>query len=217
MLYVAGSFVQMHKQKGLTMEHQERKLKLATSIGIVEYGKFTKIEIPEDKRHYKVQRQNITIPQEVILIPAGMEKDKKNNFYLAYIATLQTGSFIFFEGNEQLSNAPSVLNEICSRVFSEREGVEAKALGIEELKPRLKDGKIAGILLFGSHWIASTFVKKQENGNKIYGMYSLEDRNLNEVEMYDDAGMIKQGKVGKRMLAYVKVKINLTESRKLLI
>ena len=216
MLYAAGGFMQMYKQKGLTMEPQERKLKISTAIGIVEYGEFVKIEIPEDKRHYKVQKQNITIPREVILIPAGIEKDEDNNFYLTYVASFRTGSFIFFERNKQISNAPSILNGICSQVFL-KEGVEAKAIGIEELKPRLKNGKIAGILLFGSHWIASTFVKKQENENKIYGIYSLEDRVLKEVEMYDDAGMIKQGRVGKRILAFVKAKIDMDDSRKLLI
>lgn len=214
-------FVQMQKAKGLTMKKQEAEgIELVTSFGVVPFGKKVIFFLPEKKREQFIPKckgetfdKMIRLEGKVTLIPFGeLERDENKNFKFHYIASLGTESFIDFEGIEGVERACDVLNGICRGVF-EDEGVEAKSLGIKEIKKYLEKGT-KRIDILGSHWLSTTFFKKLPDGNRVSGIYSLEDGRLNKQVLYDENVPGNSIRVFKKIIAFITVKPDMEKTRR---
>lgn len=209
----------MQKKKGLTMEKAEG-IELVTSFGVVPFGKKVIFFLPEEKRDQFIPKRKgetlgrmIRLGSEVTLIPFGdLEMDENKNFKFHYIASLGIESFIDFEGIEGVERSCNVLNSICRGVF-EDEGVEAKSLGINEIKKYLEE-RANRVDILGSHWLSTTFSKKLPDENIVSGIYSLEDGRLNKQVLYDENVPGNSMRAFKRIVAFITVKPDMEKTMK---
>lgn len=209
----------MQKKKGLTMEKAEG-IELVTSFGVVPFGKKVIFFLPEEKREQFIPKRKgetlgrmIRLGSEVTLIPFGdLEMDENKNFKFHYIASLGIESFIDFEGIEGVERSCNVLNSICRGVF-EDEGVEAKSLGINEIKKYLEE-RANRVDILGSHWLSTTFSKKLPDENIVSGIYSLEDGRLNKQVLYDENVPGNSMRAFKRIVAFITVKPDMEKTMK---
>lgn len=209
----------MQKKKGLTMEKAEG-IELVTSFGVVPFGKKVIFFLPEEKREQFIPKRKgerlgrmIRLGSEVTLIPFGdLEMDENKNFKFHYIASLGIESFIDFEGIEGVERSCNVLNSICRGVF-EDEGVEAKSLGINEIKKYLEE-RANRVDILGSHWLSTTFSKKLPDENIVSGIYSLEDGRLNKQVLYDENVPGNSIRAFKRIVAFITVKPDMEKTMK---
>ena len=209
----------MQKKKGLTMEKAEG-IELVTSFGVVPFGKKVIFFLPEEKREQFIPKRKgetlgrmIRLGSEVTLIPFGdLEMDENKNFKFHYIASLGIESFIDFEGIEGVERSCNVLNSICRGVF-EDEGVEAKSLGINEIKKYLEE-RANRVDILGSHWLSTTFSKKLPDENIVSGIYSLEDGRLNKQVLYDENVPGNSIRAFKRIVAFITVKPDMENTMK---
>ena len=89
-----------------------------------------------------------------------------------------------------------------------RNGLEAKSLSVEELIGESKDPKIE-INLDGDYWLASTSVRKCQDGNCVYSIGKIENNAVGSQEMCDDFGEIELTPITKKVVAFLKLKATL--------
>ena len=203
------------------MELQKEKMRLVTALGTVVYKENVLVNIPKSKRNYYVKRietgtesKEIQLEEMIEFTPFSVQKDVRGNIFVCYIGGLGKKNSLSFSGQIGAKCAQRVLNKICSDIFS-KDGVVARSLSFNDIKARIKDGRVNGIDLNGNYWLSTMFLQDVAIDNRTYGIYSLDKGFLNKVYMFDDKKTIKPMWQNKEILAFLKVKVDMDRTKKL--
>lgn len=214
-------------------------IRLMTSLGWITVGSEIDIYIPKISVDVRASNngakvQTISTGGNLLGYPLGFERTYTGHIVLLYAVGLGKRSSIILNGERGLQCATNILNSFCSKAFKAK-GMSARAVnrkdfkveyknppyGLEESSALIKRIYRSNTVIFddqqvvskirGSYWLASTS-SRIKGEDLAFGVDCLEDGILtNETLVYANGEMQE---AEKQILALVRIKVDIKESRK---